>query len=354
MVLHNDKWKYKAKKAHERKHAVKAGNGKNVAKHGETDGMINDTHSDNENDNSSESDDITLEDNNNADPNGSNASNKYRKAKKLPNSWRYADPVVDDTILKDPEYIAKLNAIRDEEENRITYMRDTVSNKLKSSNKISADSVEEQYKKPEAIKGKGKIRSDDLTHWRYDGNSAQDGENELGDHYYDSEGDADFASVSNFNSKSTKPEIRTFTDKERNDFLKLQQRIKHQKQVAEMQKQMDSINNKNGSNKAKVLEVYSKKGRDNYKEAVDKRLNNSGPVVDTDELDDLVGEMLGVNLKTYQEKPEPIQRFDLDSLLNHNGSVSNNSSEKNTRLNNNKIPVVLDESDIDEFLDSVL
>lgn len=321
MVLHNDKWKYKAKKAVERKHAKQLKNGTEKSS-----GNQNAPHVESDNENVSESgsrsdDGHSDSDDGDEDENG---YNKFARAKKSSNAWRFADPIVDESILKDPEYISQLNAIKQEEEDRSQYMRTKVSDKLKSGDiKLNNN----MFEGSQEIKGLRKLKAGDLLNWKLNEDESDDGESGV----------------------NNKGEIREFTEEEKNSFLKLQQKINHKKELEQLKSRMDRINNKGGH--TKILELHSKSGKDNYKHLVNDRLNKVSLTKSSDNLDDLVEEVLGVNLKDRVEKPKPTQSFDLDSLINT--SIPNTKIEPTSTVNKPRSKIVLDQED-DEFLDSLL
>lgn len=332
MVLHNDKWKYKAKKNYERKHAIKAAK-KNPPK--ATNAIENEEDRVN-NEDETEASSEGLSD----DEIGNDEKNKFKKGKKISNSWRFDDPVVDESILKDPEYIAQLNAIKQEEEDRSNYMKNTVASKLKEKDFNGGD-VDVEFKVDPKISSLKKMKDEDLKNWKFDEN-----ENDV-DHH----------------DRNSGPEIRQFTDEERKKFLLLQEKIKHQREVEKLRDTMDKVNNKSSNNHGKVLELHSKSGADNYKGLVEKSLQKNQHVkhnVDIDELDDLVGELLGVDLKKdvakKVETSKNVGNFDLDDLLK-NSSKADSLTNPHTITNSSKpkASVVLeDQQELDDFLDSIL
>lgn len=321
MVLHNDKWKYKAKKNVERKHAQQ-----NRRKNGPA-AVIN---GDNTEESESESSNSEEESENEEIDGQEKSINHFGRKKKESNSWRFEDPIVDESILKDPEYIAQLNAIKQEEENRSNYMRQVVSDKLKGVEFEKLPNVESKESK--TIKSFKKMTKKDLEKLALGSDSEEE----------------------KYNDSNEKPYIREFTSEERTNFLKLQEKIKHQKEMDKIRTRMDKINNKLPTEKAKILELNSKVGADNYRGIVDDRLNKRYYKLDTNALDNLVFEMNGINMNIDEDLPKPVEQFDLDNMVKSDPtrlSIKKSSGENTSTVT----PVVdLDNSELDDFLDSVL
>lgn len=341
MVLHNDKWKYKAKRNYERKHAIKSAN-KSFTKEKTADGSTdNDGESDSGSDNEGSGSDSSLESGEKDAGSDDEFKRRSKKNAKSSNSWRFEDPIVDETILKDPEYIARLEAIKVEEENRASYMRNLVNDKLKTAGEADEVDLDNKYSTPKEIKSMKKFKQTDLQNWKFDDNLSDS----------DEDGEA------------FEPEVRDFTPEEREKFLALQKKINHQKDVEKIRNRMDQLNNKLKPTKAKVLELHSKAGRDKYKAAVDKNLRNAHDKIDTDELDNLVQRMIGVDLKAH-EQPELRKtdhgQFDLDTMLQStSGTAKSESIGQRTVPSTGttaakKATVVLETTELDDFLDSVL
>lgn len=325
MVLHNDKWKYKAKKAVERKNAQKA------KRNGIDDTKVDDENSASGNEHSSddneEGDDV--EETADEDGNVIVKPTKKEKLKNQSNLWRFEDPVIDESILKDPEYIAQLEAKRKEEEDRINHMRDIVSNKLKTGDII--DEKNDEY----LLKGKKEPVS--FKNMKFE----------------------DLENVFNSDDKDNdKPEIREFTDEERERFLRNQAIVKHQKEVQKLKTQVNSLNSK--SRRGKVLELNSNRGKDNYRDLVDKKLGGIHRKVDDEEedLDELVHEMIGIDLKkvgdtTAEENEFKYSAgFNLDNLMDTKGGQKNQIIRQQTPRE--KKSFVETSNEDDDFLDSLL
>lgn len=332
MVLHNDKWKYKAKRNYERKHNIKPA-GKSSAKEGTSHGRVDDGNSSDQ-DGANDSLGSSFNSENESDSDGDDGyGNKGKKSKPKSNSWRFEDPIVDESILKDPEYIARLNAIKAEEENRAAFMRSVVSEKLKNADIHDEDHVlsNDISSRPTAIKNMKKFKQNDLQKWKFE------------------EDNSDTDSV------SFKPEVREFTPEEREKFLTLQKKINHQKELDKIRNRMDLLNNKIQPGRARVLELQSKTGTDNYRAIVDKSLQHAHDNVDTDELDDLVEKMVGVDLKSQKEsvKDQPSQ-FDLNTLLQQPIGAALQASPDVAKVSNRALPMQLETDELDDFLDSVL
>lgn len=341
MVLHNDKWKYKAKRNYERKHAIKSAN-KNSTKERTGDGSAdNDGGSDGGSYNEGFGSDSSLASGDEDAGSDGGLKRRSKKNAKSSNSWRFEDPIVDETILKDPEYIARLEAIKAEEENRAAYMRNLVNDKLKNHEEAGEVDLDNKYSILKEIKSMKKFKQTDIQNWRFDDNLSDSDDN--GDAY--------------------EPEVRDFTPEEREKFLALQKRINHQKDVDKIRNRMDQLNNKTRPGKAKVLELHSKTGGDKYRAAVDKNLRNAHDKIDTQELDNLVQTMIGVNFTTH-EKAEPHNtehsKFDLDTMLQStSGTAKSENVGKSTVASTGTIaakraPVVLETAELDDFLDSIL
>lgn len=341
MVLHNDKWKYKAKRNYERKHAIKPAN-KNFTKERTADGSVDkDGGSDGGSYNEDFDSDSSLASGNEDGGSDEGFKRRSRKNAKSSNSWRFDDPFVDETILKDPEYIARLEAIKAEEENRDAYMRSLVNDKLKSHEEAGGVDLDDKYSILKEIKSMKKFKQTDIQNWRFDDNLSDSDDN----------GDA------------SGPEVREFTPEEREKFLALQERINHQKDVDKIRNRMDQLNNKTRPSKAKVLELHTKMGGDKYRAAVDKNLRNAHDKIDTEELDNLVQRMIGVNLKTH-EQAEPhnteYSQFDLDTMLQStsgtakSGNVGKSTVASTGTTHAKRAPVVLETAELDNFLDSIL
>jgi hypothetical protein len=324
MVLHNDKWKYKAKKAVERKHAKQAKkSGGNTISNTTPTTTVNDSYSDDDRD-KSDTDSSENENDDDDDDADADTNKSFAKAKKVSNAWRFTDPIVDESILKDPEYVAQLNAIKEEDENRLKFMRNIVSEKLKSDDFKENEDV---FNKSKILKSFRKMKTGTLDNWTLNNDHSDE----------------------DFNEDSANPKIREFTEEEKNNFLKLQQKINHKKEINELKSRMDKINNR--GEKTKVLEIHSNVGKDNYKNIVDQRLQKANHKTSSDELDSLIEEVLGVNLKDTSKKPETSQDFDLDSLI---GAPIKTTTQRNITPSNTSRPtVVLDDED-EEFLDSIL
>lgn len=343
MVLHNDKWKYKAKKAVERKNAAKGKKtgvpNNSLANQRDGENNNSDTTADSgSDDEDNDEDDDDEEDEVDAD--GNIIAKKKKKEKKPEsNAWRFADPVTDESILKDPEYIAQLEAVRKEEEDRMNYMRSAVSEKLShgqgddETDKGRSDYLLSGNKEISSLK---KLKQDHLTNW-----SAQINGEDTED-----EGEED----------KSGPQVREFTEAEKTHFMQLQQKIKHQKEVAKLKSNLNARNN--AATRGRVLELDTGRGKDNYRHIVDKRLgraqNPNGP--DIGALDDLVSDMLGIDLKKTDEgdalTTTSSGHFDVDNLISKSTAVH----EQSRKRNSGKIaPVVLQTTaEDDDFLDSLL
>ncbi len=138
--------------------------------------------------------------------------------------------------------------------------------------------------------------------------------------------------------------------------MQLQQKIKHQKEVAKLKSNLNARNN--AATRGRVLELDTGRGKDNYRHIVDKRLgraqNPNGP--DIGALDDLVSDMLGIDLKKTDEGDASTTtssgHFDVDNLISKSTAVH----EQSRKRNGGKIaPVVLQTTaEDDDFLDSLL
>lgn len=336
MVLHNDKWKYKAKRNVERKHAMQ--NKRKGIKSNEDQTKENQLY-----DSESNHSNNTTSDNNDSDD-SDDEEKKFKKSnKKTSNSWRFADPIIDESILKDPEYIAQLESKRQEEENRTNYMRSIVAEKLKDSKHLDLS-----VNNPKTVTSLKKLKNSDLENWRFDSDIENEDHNGNGNN--------------NENNKTKRPEIREFTEEEREKFLQLQKRINHQKEVEKIRNRMDKLNNKLPMQKNKILELNSKVGADNYRGIVDKRLE----IIDHDktdrkELDDLVCQMNGIDLK-HDQKDNPnkiVSDFNLESLMKSPPlppppSSTTSSLPSATTPKQSQTSIVLDNPELDDFLDSIL
>ena len=324
MVLHNDKWKYKAKKAVERKNAQKA------KRNGIDDTKVNHENSSSGNEHSSddseEGDDV--EEIVDEDGNVIVKPTKKEKLNNQSNSWRFEDPVIDESILKDPEYIAQLEAKRKEEEDRINHMRDIVSNKLKTGDIIDENSDEYLLmgkKEPVSFKN---MKFEDLEN------------------------------VFNADDKdNNKPEFREFTDEEKERFLCNQAIMKHQKEVQKLKTQVNSLNSK--LTRGKVLELNSNRGKDNYRDLVDKKLGGIHKKVDEEaDLDELVHEMIGIDLKKVgdttagENEFKSSAGFNLENLMDTKAGLKNQSIRQQTQKE--KKSFVETSNEDDDFLDSLL
>lgn len=319
MVLHNDKWKQKAKRAVERKHKKQAKMKGNIAPNEIKDAFENE---------SSSSSEEHEGDGNSLDYEEEEENKKFLRSKKESNAWRFADPFIDDTILKDPEYIQQLENAKMEEETRLKMMREAVVDKLKD----RGDEIDKElFEGSKEIQEKKKLKAGDFSDWK------------IG---FDSEDEVDL-------KKDDKPEIREFTEEEKLKFLQLQKQIKHQKDMEVMKSKIDRINNKVA--KGKVLELHGKTGRENYREIVDSKLNKvSRNDLDIDEHDRLVEQMLGVNLRGTS-KPEQPFPFDMETLMQTTKICSGDSITKKPSVKKKKsIEFVELEDSNENFLDSLL
>ncbi|GAV26826.1 hypothetical protein PMKS-000282 [Pichia membranifaciens] len=170
MVLHNNKWKYKAKRNYERKHAIKSAN-KNSTKERTGDGSAdNDGGSDGGSYNEGFGSDSSLASGDEDAGSDGGLKRRSKKNAKSSNSWRFEDPIVDETILKDLEYIARLEAIKAEEENRAAYMRNLVNDKLKNHEEAGEVDLDNKYSILKEIKSMKKFKQTDIQNWRFDDN----------------------------------------------------------------------------------------------------------------------------------------------------------------------------------------
>lgn len=308
MVLHNDKWKRKAKWAVEKKHRAQ-GKG-TLNKSADSDKAPHDENDENDENDGSDEDYEHDEDEENA---------------RFGNSWRFADPVVDESILKDPEYQAQIQAKQREEEERSRYMRELVSSKVQGK-------PEENLETMKQVKSFKEMRKKGLSNLKFGSDSESGSEDEDGD------GES--------NSQLGEPIVREFTDSEKAKFLALQEKIRHQKEVDLLKAKINKVNHKGT---AKVLEIHTEKGKDNYRHLVDAKLHQM--TENKDDLDELVGQMLGIDLKNAKVDETPHEgTFDLDNVI---GNVPSNVTRHPSRSKGTVVPVKLEEAD-EDFLDSLI
>lgn len=331
MVLHNDKWKHKAKRAVERKHRQQAQKkGENIREgDSQKEGhFTNNLEIEKDNDDENSKTDVSL-----SDSNEENETEESSYKKLESNEWRFADPIVDETILKDPEYIQQLENARIEEENRMKAMRETVVENLKDKIEKYDD---ELFLGSKELKEKKNLKLGSLSNWS------------VGD---DSEGDDNDDDHDGKNTNSTgKSDIREFTEEEKLKFLELQRKIKHQKDLEQMKAKIDRANHKDIRNQ--VLEIHGDRGKENYRSLVDKNLEKVGRTdVNLEQHDKLVEQMLGVNLHDNPDS-ETFETFDIDTLIK-----SKPSKEKvvDKVANEHKCTPLVQLDDLDEdFLESIL
>lgn len=269
MVLHNDKWKYKAKKDYLHKHnlsTVKQDERKN------------------------------LED------------EKKEVLESKSNTWRFHDPDIDPELLKDPEYVKQILDKQNEELNYNNEQSSKVLHKLEKLQKTGElNKVNLESEKGSVNKSWKKMTDEDLKNWKLDASDEEI------DKIEDAEGN---------NSK-----IREFTEDEKNNFLKLQHDISKKKQLEKMKLFLKK--DENTHKKGKVLEINSTNDRDKYKGQLEDTFQQRLKEDKRGELDDLIGELIGMDLKEEvdtdkeEDKKTEMSKFDLDELLGSKDNKTN-------------------------------
>ncbi|GMM31174.1 hypothetical protein DAMA08_039190 [Martiniozyma asiatica (nom. inval.)] len=377
MVLHNDKWKNKAKRAYQKKHGL---NNKNTTQQTSIDSEF-----DSEN-NSEESThlpklpaqtDVQQTNLNNGksyagilggvEVQVSDATNKndaqegstytsstsaHTRRKKISNSWRFLDPSNDPELLRDPEYAAELAAKEELERDRVDHYRSVITNKLKEDSEYDASNEGDSLEKVKIIYGGkkkkaiSKMRNEDIL-----GFSGQ---------FSGTGTDSDSGSVSESNSESEnetefyndKPIIRKFTEEEKQKFLTLQNKIKHNEEIDKMR---STINRYKPSDDFKVMHVNTKADKNAYRPLIDESLKNAHKkTFNEDEFDYMVEDLIGVRLSSENSRKidNTQSRFNVGTLISNSqkSKEGNNSNLKFQNKPKHKVKVNLD----DDFLDSVL
>lgn len=307
MVLHNDKWKYKAKRSYQIKHNLDKNNEPNVDTSAIEDGDI--INSQDENGDEDEEDEETA---------------IAREREIIGNSWRFLDPEMSTELLRDPEYVAKLEREKQLELEKNQFYNDIVNEKLKADN-LDADALNEKYKVKRRVVGFKKMKDEDILKWKLE-NSDDD----------DDESDDD----QNIEIPS---EIREFSPEEQENFLKLQKIIDHKKRVEEMRKTISKHKPTVGKN---IHEIQTSKESDNYAYLVNKQLQEAVITKNTANFEDLVDGLLGVDLNEATDEPvsaPSAPKFDLDNIITEKKSTKPKASKKNVKLDLQ-----------DDFLDSIL
>lgn len=263
--------------------------------------------------------------------------NKYSRRKKESNAWKYEDPVIDETILKDPEFQAELERVRNEELETMKDLRNKVINNVKTKN----GDVLTDYKPVQLGKKSKQQKREESENWKYISSGEEDSDEDEDDN----------------ETNDSKPQIRYLTKDEEKEFYKLEGEVNHQKKIQSMKDQMIKINGRKPTNK--VLEVKTKSDREGYKNLIDKKLSNmkssdNSNKEDSQNVDVLVKEIYGIDLTkdddTATQTPHSKDIFNVDTV------VSNTSANQQKQTVGTKRPTVnIDLSDDDEdFLNSLL
>lgn len=313
MVLHNDKWKYKAKRSFQKKHNLdKDNNPKKLQDESLQDELI-------------DSQDQEDQEGEGGDADEEEAIEKEKEASD--NSWRFFDPEQTTELLRDPEYAAKLENERQIESQKNQYYNGIVNEQLKMSDDLlDMGKLQEKYQ----VKGRNisikKMKDEDLLKLKI----------------IDSDDDSDYDSDDKYNGSDRPNEMREFTGEEQENFLKLQKIIEHKKKLEQMRK---TISKHKPMSNRNVHEIQTSKESDNYKSLVDKQLREAVITKNSNKFEDLVDNLLGVDLNDDHEPIATVlaPKFDLDTLIPPSKPIKTKSSTSKVKLDLQ-----------DDFLDSIL
>lgn len=311
--MHNDKWKNKARRSYQRKHNLDK-NGKPVK----------------EAPNSDDSDSIS----NSRSNSGSDSEGDVEEEEgaKNTNAWRFMDPLTDPELLKDPDYLAQIESQKRQDRDQLNHDREIV---LKSLLSAKDQDVSHKYNiSAKKARNIAKMKEEDILNFNQglSDNDETDSDNEAG------------------NDHSTKckvtGETREFTEEERDNFLRLQAKIAHQRKLEEMKR---TLNKHKPLSRSNIYEMTTTRESPNYKYLVEDQLRKNIPVVSasSDKFESLVDDLLGVDLTS--EEPDQVKTpkpgFDLDSII---PTKLTNASAKSLKKPKAKLELH------DDFLDSIL
>lgn len=312
MVLHNDKWKYKAKRDYQRKHGLGKdgkpleGGAERVFKEGTRKGATE------------EEEEVELEGvlDSQSEEELTEEEQLARERELLGNSWRFLDPEQSQDLLRDPEYVAKLEQEQALEREMAAHHANIVNSKLQEHSQATEEDLQRQYAVQGRLVSARKLKDEELLRLRIAGSDDEE-------------------------EATPEPQTRTFSPEEQEKFLRLQKMIDHRKRIEEMKR----IVGKHRPGVGNVRDVYTSKESDNYSFLVDKHLRDAVITQSTHNFDSLVDDLLGVDLsddKSTQKQPANA-KFDLDALLTTSAPAPKQKSAALPPLKLN-----------DDFLDSIL
>lgn len=358
MVLHNDKWKYKARRNYMRKHGLKTLERDKDKRKAEKETKEKDNHaSESVTKNETETDKDSADEENTvkqketektSDKEEENTSNdisdneeEVKKKKLGSNSWRFHGDMQDEIeLMKDPELIEAEKQRREEEQQIFDQQKDIVIHHLMEVG--DNDSTFKNVIKKEDHMGKrdnDKEFLEALMKAFGDGRKQQDEETK-----YSS------------NDKMT-PE-------ERQQFFKLQKEIKHQKMV---QNARGGYSPKKASGKGKSLELNLSSDANKYRDIVAQRLEEGKRKINLegenfeDDLKELIGDSSETRNKKNQTKNSAVTKntgtmFDLDKLIYGNNKkaakIDTDIVESNIKMVKQS-PSNISKED-EKFLDDIL
>ncbi|GME74749.1 unnamed protein product [Ambrosiozyma monospora] len=309
MVLHNDKWKNKAKREYMRKHGLLK--------------KKTDTKESDSNNDSDEGDDFnsrpspnqlqpppedeeelaqvekkTKEDESEKQSTttpesteGDSSTNTYRRKKKLQNnSWRFKSDLPDEgEIIVDPE-ILEQQRVQREEEKRIQ----------QENSNIVLQSLENGEEKDYTTKGKTKsaneMTRDDLLNWSLDDN---------------------IPIVKQNKTLKAKNTVRTLTEEEKKKYFEMQKEIDHMKMVDSAKNKFNPHANE-FKGKNKVLELNMSSDKDKYKDALElafEQNRQTSVYEDEANFEKNLEDVLGIKLNDDSDKKVDGVSFDLNNLI---------------------------------------
>ncbi|QPG76651.1 hypothetical protein FOA43_004043 [Brettanomyces nanus] len=370
MVLHNDKWKYKARRDYMRKHGLKTlGKDRDKKKkaleeaqnevtsnetsdHGLNSGKKNENQEKSKEEDSGESSDA--EDDEVIDEEG-----EFRHRKKLEsNSWRFEGDLKDsEEVEKDPELIEQERMRLQEEQKYFEQQKVVVREHLKNSQNqggvgVDAYVINKMKKKKKIDKDESEsgLNAEELLKWEVRGEEdlISEGEEEKG-------GDTKFLDISEGLIPS-KSKVRELTRKEKEKFYRLQEEIKHKKMVNAAKGQT----NKPRHDRL-TMELNLASDADKYRHAVNKKLQETMREKDTQnergDFDENLIELLGdMRIEEDKQGKSPVKyqnngNFDLDQLIRASKNGQKRGDEKKSDIKPNSTEISKEEED---FLDSVL
>ncbi|GMG35920.1 unnamed protein product [Ambrosiozyma monospora] len=309
MVLHNDKWKNKAKRDYMRKHGLlkkKTDTKESDSNNNSDEGDFNNTPSSNtlqpppeDEEELAQIEKKTKEDESKKqttnsqevpDPDSSTV-NTYRRKKKLQNnSWRFKSDIPDEAdVIVDPE-ILEQQRLQREEEKRIQ----------QENSNIVLQSLENGEEKDYTTTGKKKsaneMTRDDLLNWSLDD---------------------DTPIVRQNRGLKAKNTVRTLTEDEKKKYFEMQREVNHMKMVDSAKNKFNPRANE-FKGKSKVLELNMNSDSDKYRDALELTFEqNRQTSVYSDEanFEKNLEDVLGIKLNDDSEKKVDSLNFDLNNLI---------------------------------------